>query len=208
MAVLLGCVLLMVALILPALRVNAAEGDVCPPLDSGKIDVSGEQTSITVTAPAGFLIDAYCVKAGSTQGGTGGPVIVPVDPPQKSVTITYPSGKAISHYSVSYVPISTPTTPPPTTTTKPPTSTTTTKTTTHTSGTSSSTHPSSSSTSSGAAAVTTYPLQPVSAGATSDTGSGVTPVQAGLLGAALLGLLALVTGGRLPRVLRRGSRSE
>ena len=209
MAVLLGCVVLMLALVLPALRANAADGNVCPPGDSGKIDVPGDQLSVTVTAPAGYLISGYCVKAGSVQGGTGGPVFVVVDPPTKSVTITYPSGKAISHYSVTYVPVTPPTTPPPSTTTKPPTSTTTTHTTTsttatHTTGTHTS-PPSTTTSSSGAVStVTTYPLQPVNAGATSDPVAprGVTPLQGLLLLIGLLGMSALLVSARSPRRLR------
>ena len=80
-----------------------AQDRVCPPLDSGKIDTTGDPLSVTVTAPDGFLIDQYCVKAGSVQQGNG-PVFVDVDPPQKTVTITYPSGKAVSNYSYSLVP--------------------------------------------------------------------------------------------------------
>jgi len=78
---------------------------VCLPLDSGKIDVSGNQQSVEVTAPEGMLIDRYCVKAGSINQGDG-PVYVDVTPPQSSVTITYTDhdgrAKDISHYAVSY----------------------------------------------------------------------------------------------------------
>ena len=87
----------------PSFATGGGPGDqVCQGLDSGKIDVTGDQHSVTVTAPDGYLIDEYCVKAGSAQQGEG-PVYVPVDPPAKTVTITYPSGKAISHYSYSLV---------------------------------------------------------------------------------------------------------
>jgi len=203
MAVLLGCVLIMMALVLPALSAHAGPADVCPGLDSGKIDVSGEQTSITVTAPAGYLIDEYCVKAGSVQGGTGGPVIVAVNPPQKSVTITYPSGKAISHYSVSYVPISTPTTPPPTRTSNctPPPSCTHDCTPPPSKHVTPAVHPTAKA---GAEAVATYPLQPVKGGVTTEQVSDdavLTPVRAALV---MLGLLAFwfALSGRLPRVKR------
>ncbi|HVD63719.1 MAG TPA: hypothetical protein VNC14_05450 [Lapillicoccus sp.] len=203
MAVLLGCVLIMMALVLPALSAHAGPADVCPGLDSGKIDVSGEQTSITVTAPAGYLIDEYCVKAGSVQGGTGGPVIVAVNPPQKSVTITYPSGKAISHYSVSYVPISTPTTPPPTCTSNctPPPSCTHDCTPPPSKHVTPAVHPTAKA---GAEAVATYPLQPVKGGVTTEQVSDdavLTPVRAALV---MLGLLAFwfALSGRLPRVKR------
>ena len=76
---------------------------VCVGLDSGKIDVS-DPPSVTITAPEGFLIDEYCVKAGSIHNGFG-PVYVPVDPPQEEVTITYPGKDSISHYSYSLVPV-------------------------------------------------------------------------------------------------------
>jgi hypothetical protein len=94
---------------------------VCPPGDSGQIDAGGTDASITITAPAGFLISGYCVKAGSAQQGNG-PEFVTVDPPQASVTITHSSGKGISHYSYTLVAA------PTTTTTGGPTTTTTTTT--------------------------------------------------------------------------------
>jgi hypothetical protein len=96
---------------------------VCEDLDSGKIDAGGSETTLEITAPEGFLISGYCVKAGSAEQEEG-PVFVVVDPPQETVIIEHPSGKEISHYSVEYVPITPPTTPPPTTpppTTPPPT---------------------------------------------------------------------------------------
>jgi len=79
-----------------------ANEQVCPGLDSGKIDENGKKTKVTVTAPDGQLIDQYCAKAGSEKQGYG-PELVTVDPPQKSVTISHSSGKDLSHYSVSYV---------------------------------------------------------------------------------------------------------
>jgi hypothetical protein len=92
----------------------AAQQAVCPGLDSGKIDTSGDPGSVTVTAPEGYLISGYCVKAGSDESDAG-VAFVTVSPPQASVTISHPSGKAVSHYSYSLVAIQTPpTTPPPT----------------------------------------------------------------------------------------------
>jgi hypothetical protein len=79
-----------------------ANGQVCPPMDSGKIDETGKKTTKTVTAPDGYLIDEYCVKAGSEKQGLG-PEFRTVSPPQKSVTISHSSEKDISHYSLSYV---------------------------------------------------------------------------------------------------------
>lgn len=69
--------------------------------DSGgspKIDTSGDPQVVTVDAPDGYLIDGYCVKAGRDT------TFVSVDPPEASVDISSPNGKAVSHYSVSYVP--------------------------------------------------------------------------------------------------------
>ncbi|MFJ2755628.1 sortase domain-bontaining protein [Nocardioides sp. NPDC087217] len=54
-----------------------------------------------MTAPAGYKIRQYCVKAGAAPAG-GGPVYVTVDPPRQSVTITHPTGKAVSHWSIEY----------------------------------------------------------------------------------------------------------
>ncbi len=84
-----------------------SDGRVCDGLDSGKIDTTGDPESVDIPnaqapLPAGNVIVQYCVKAGSAQGGTGGPVYVTVDPPETSLTLTYPSGKAISHYSFAY----------------------------------------------------------------------------------------------------------
>ena len=82
---------------------SAADPDptqVCAPLDSGKIDLGGEHTTWTITAPAGQLITGYCVKAGSTQQGDG-PVYTTLTTPVASVEISHPSGKAISNYSFS-----------------------------------------------------------------------------------------------------------
>lgn len=73
---------------------------VCAGFEDGtaKIDVDGDQASVEVSAPEGYLIDAYCVKGGTLVE------IVPVDPPQETIVITVSNGKDVSHYSVSYVP--------------------------------------------------------------------------------------------------------
>lgn len=104
---------------------SATSDEVCPGLDSGKIDTTGDPQSVTVDAPAGQLISGYCVK-----GGSEGPIFVAVDPPAATVTIDYPGVNgggqqpAVSHYSLSYVPVTTtvPPTTAPTTTQTPPTS--------------------------------------------------------------------------------------
>jgi hypothetical protein len=97
----------------PAYAVPPA-GQICPDLDSGKIDVTGDVSEITITADEGFVITEVCVKAGSVQSG-GGVTIITVDPPSQTFTFSAPSGKDISHYSFSVEPVSTPTpTPTPT----------------------------------------------------------------------------------------------
>lgn len=98
----------------------AVDSRTCPDPLGTKVEVTGEKPSITVTALAGQLIASYCVKAGSEKQGYGTTVVV-LDPPQASVTIVHPSGKGISHYVLSLVPVGTPTT----TTTGGPSSTTT-----------------------------------------------------------------------------------
>ncbi|NKX53993.1 hypothetical protein [Arthrobacter mobilis] len=75
----------------------------CPKWDSGRIDVSGKQGSVTIKAPAGKTIAAVCVKAGSAKQGLGAEVTY-LDYAKKAVTVSHSSGKDISHYSVKYVP--------------------------------------------------------------------------------------------------------
>ena len=76
-------------------------GQLCPEWDSGRIDVTGDVTSITLTAPAGMVITATCVKAGSANQGLGAEITY-YDPGVTSVTLTHTSGKGLSHYSVMY----------------------------------------------------------------------------------------------------------
>ncbi|WP_460886144.1 hypothetical protein [Promicromonospora xylanilytica] len=77
---------------------STPSGDATCPKE-GKVDVGGEQETLVVTAPEGFLITGYCVKAGSVEQGLG-PENVVVDPPATQVTIEHSSGKAISHYTL------------------------------------------------------------------------------------------------------------
>ncbi len=88
-------------------------GQICPELDSGKIDVPSnpEVKSITITVDDGFVITEVCVKAGAGPSG-GGAVIIPVDPPSQTFTFEHPTGKGISHYSYSFEPAPTPTPSP------------------------------------------------------------------------------------------------
>jgi hypothetical protein len=87
---------------------NGNGQEVCAGFDAGtvKTDVVGAFKTLDLDATSGFLIDGYCVKAGSDRSGAGAEW-VPVDPPVKSVTISHSSGKDISHYSLRFVPVST-----------------------------------------------------------------------------------------------------
>ena len=71
---------------------------------SAKVDTAGNPATVSYTAPAGFLVDQYCVKAGQPQNG-GGAVIVVVTPPSASVTIDHPTKDSVSHYVVHLVPV-------------------------------------------------------------------------------------------------------
>jgi hypothetical protein len=78
----------------------------CP--DNGtKVDVTGAYPAIILTAPNGFLISGYCVKAGSDKQGLG-PEEVVVYPAQATVTLTHTSGKDISHYTYTLIEFSPP----------------------------------------------------------------------------------------------------
>jgi hypothetical protein len=78
-------------------------GKVCPDMDVAKTDVKGETGTLTLTAPEGELVSAYCLKSGS---GDLGPKLVVLDEPVAEIVVAYPAGgkcKAISHYAVEYV---------------------------------------------------------------------------------------------------------
>lgn len=62
-----------------------------------KQDTTGDPATVEYTAPDGFLVDAYCVKASTTK------VIVPITPPQKTVIIDHPDVPSVSHYQVRLV---------------------------------------------------------------------------------------------------------
>lgn len=97
---------------------SGADGQVCPPLDTGKIDTSGEPATITVTAPEGYAIRTVCIKAGSIHQGNG-PELYTAGPEATSLTLGHSSGKAVSHWSADFVPLAEPT--PPTDDPTPPT---------------------------------------------------------------------------------------
>lgn len=88
----------MVVLGVGAATASSSADQVCAAGDSGKVDVYGDDTTLTITAPDGYVITGYCVKAGSENQGNG-PESYVVDPPATSVVISHSSGKAISHYS-------------------------------------------------------------------------------------------------------------
>jgi hypothetical protein len=73
---------------------------VCPDLDTGHLS-AGNQTSVTITAPAGKVIVQVCVKAGSAEQGDG-PEFTNFNPGVTQTTLSHTSGKEISHYSVKF----------------------------------------------------------------------------------------------------------
>ena len=178
-----------------AFTTPAAASEVCGPLDSGKIDTSGDPATVTVTAPEGFLVSGYCVKAGSSKQGDG-PVYVTVDPPVSSITFGHPSGKAVSHYSATWVEVEV---PPVTTEPEEPTTTTTTEpeepTTTTTPP---STEPPEVSTA-------PPPVPPTPSTPDAPQAPPTLPETGGELTLGLLGAAALASGYGLVRVARRGS---
>ena len=90
---------------------TGALNQVCLPLDSGKIDTTGDPMTVVLTAPEGMVITGYCVKAGSDNQGDGPeyPALRPDQLNQNSIEISHSSGKAVSHYSFTYA--AAPTTP-------------------------------------------------------------------------------------------------
>ena len=68
------------------------------------VDVVHNPATVTANAPAGYLIDAYCVKAG---GGAQAAVIVTVDPAAATVVIDHPTRPTVRQYALHLVPIST-----------------------------------------------------------------------------------------------------
>jgi hypothetical protein len=76
--------------------------------------VPGNQDQFTVTAPAGQLISAYCVKSAGAPGGAGAPVLVALQQPAASVVLVHPRGGNITHYALvtTAAPSSTPTDEP------------------------------------------------------------------------------------------------
>jgi hypothetical protein len=63
-----------------------------------KVDTVGDPATVPYTAPDGFLVDSYCVKAGTTKH------IIAVDPPSETVTIDHPEKDSVSHYQVRLIP--------------------------------------------------------------------------------------------------------
>lgn len=87
---------------------DAVTGKNCKDITVGpgwqsKVNVAGHPSTVTVTAPAGYLIDEYCVKAGS---GSDAAVIVLVQPPATEVVIDHPAKDYVSQYAIQLVPVS------------------------------------------------------------------------------------------------------
>ena len=95
LVVLASCAVMLTVGVAPAV---SSGSQVCAAGTSGKSDVSGDDTTLTIVAPDGFVITGYCVKAGSAKQGDGAEPYV-LDPPATSVVISHSSGKGISHYS-------------------------------------------------------------------------------------------------------------
>jgi hypothetical protein len=57
---------------------------------------------LTFSAPAGYLIYMYCVKAGAEASG-GGAMIIDVDPPLATVVIDHPNVNSVSHFVAYFV---------------------------------------------------------------------------------------------------------
>lgn len=83
---------------------GGAGARVCPELDTGRIDTTGDPLTVTVTAPEGYALGEVCVKAGSAQQGNGPELLVP-DPGTTSLIVGHSSGKAVSHWSARFVPL-------------------------------------------------------------------------------------------------------
>jgi len=72
-----------------------------------KVDTVGDPATVPYTAPEGFLVDMYCVKAGNENSG-GGAQIILVDPPAAEIVIDHPDVGSVSHWSVHLIPIECP----------------------------------------------------------------------------------------------------
>lgn len=96
--------LLSLLVMIPALAVLGAQAipaasattELCP--GTHLTPPKGDEQSFAYTAPDGFLVASWCVKAGTTTE------IHAVSPPSKTVTIEHSSGKEVSHFSVVLVP--------------------------------------------------------------------------------------------------------
>jgi hypothetical protein len=88
---------------------NQPDNSTCLDLTAGlgyeaKVDTAGDPATVPYTAPSGYLVDAYCVKAGSVNSG-GGPLIVTLATPSASITIDHPNVGSVSHYQVHLIPV-------------------------------------------------------------------------------------------------------
>jgi hypothetical protein len=69
------------------------------PDGTDKIETSADPASTNVCAPSGYVVDFYCVKAGTDTE------IVYLDPPAPCVEVSAPNGKEVSHFSAHWIPI-------------------------------------------------------------------------------------------------------
>ena len=77
----------------------SAAGGVCDDLDTGRVNVTGNQQTVTATAPTGSLITGYCVK--SSSGGTA-PEYVTLAEPLGGLVLRHSGGGQVIHYSLSF----------------------------------------------------------------------------------------------------------
>jgi hypothetical protein len=67
------------------------------PLGTKKFDVDGDLNHLFVSAPSGYEIVSYCVKAGA---GTDAAQFFPLETPSPTYEISWEGGKDVSHFSV------------------------------------------------------------------------------------------------------------
>jgi len=64
-----------------------------------KVNTVGDPATVPYVAPAGYLVDVFCVAAG------GGALIIDVTPDAASIVVDHPSVNSVSHYRIHLVPI-------------------------------------------------------------------------------------------------------
>jgi hypothetical protein len=79
---------------------GTSEDGNCLDLGEGRVNVPGNAQTTTVTAPAGKLIQGYCVKAAGAKGTNGAPYYVWVATPVAALVLRHPDGGNLTHYSL------------------------------------------------------------------------------------------------------------